>query len=325
MTNNSISLDGTSMKNSLLSYLVLLLIVLSSCKGTAQDENPCGIGPANGLVDGGIVCGQPFPLHDDLMDPSVFGLRAHIAVAIDLAGVVRTQAEATVHAMLDMSGLGEHGEGPGLVRICDVRFPPIPIPGQVQPTNLSLVPEAYEALSDTQVFMSIPDQRTCGGFTTGWGTFLFAVRLSQPESGPLPSGDDQGCRGTSDLDCHFDLELDGEAGATMTAEHMPGLDVDALYVVLRTQVSLAGTIVTSSMMVGEVGFLMDMQILGCRVSASTEGPSAECNHAQKQLISALRPRIYQLARPSSVFAAIRVPGGFTCEDLLQDSDRLFGR
>ncbi len=297
----------------------LVLAALTACGAPADETCTRGTGPR---VDGGLVCGEAFDFGRD--GPALFGLRAFAYVTIDLAGVVRTQGTARVLVLVGSDGTqDDSGRYSITARVCHIRFPKIPIPGQEAPTTLDLSPEAYQALEPAETAAEIEALQTCSAWDVQPATFLFGVRLQEPTSGRLPTRDSfRTCEDERDLDCVFDGDGDREPGVAIATEHMPLVDVSRLQVVMRATVGLSGMVAAPDRLLGEVALEMDLSILGCTVRlAEGERP---CTEEEARLVAGLRPTIQQLANPTSPFAAVRLPPEATCGDLLEQEDALFG-
>jgi hypothetical protein len=309
-----------------LSVWLSLLGVLPGVTGCSASQPaegcpPHGTGPA---VAGGLECGLPVSFLEVEGGPLRLGVRARIAVSIDLAGVVRTEAEATVHVLL-ATDAGVFSDGSLEARICDIQFPAIDIPGQANPTRLALVPAAYRSLEPVEVSVTVSERRTCGTFVTGWGSFLIGARLSAPDAALPVDLTSPWCEGPKTMDCLLDQEPDGWPGATLLAEHMPLLDVEALDVDLRTDVQLSGLLLSPHRIGGQIGFSMEVHLLGCRLRPAEGGQVRPCTPTEAGLMSELDPWIEQLPAPESFFSAVPVPTELGCEDLLAQSDAWFGR
>jgi hypothetical protein len=303
--------------------LLIPLLALTACDAPLAPSPGCTqTGPVS-TVDGGLSCGEDFGFTgpDGAVRP--LALRAIIAVSVDLAGAIHTEAEATVHVLLDPAAALSSG-GPLAARICDVQFPRIPVPGQAEAARMVLVPGAYAALAPTPVDVVALDRQTCGTFATGWGTFVMGARLSGPEA-RLPDVASPACTAEAATQCLLDLEPDGCPGATLLTEHFPALDVEAAYVAIRTEVQLTGTLLTPDRLVGQVGFAMAMSLVGCRLAPAGGGAVRECTGSEAGVIAALNPRIEQLPAPESRFVAVAVPAGTTCGEVVERSTDLFGR
>jgi len=268
---------------------LLLLLGVPACDAPADPAPGCTqTGPIS-TVDGGLSCGDDFAFRDP-------------------DGTARPLADA----------------GPLAARICDVQFPRIPVPGQAEAARMVLVPEAYAALAPAPVDVVALDRQTCGTFATGWGTFVMGARLAGPEA-RLPDLESPVCGDGAAAGCLLDLEPDGRPGATLLTEHFPALDVEAAYVALRTDVQLTGTLLTPDRLVGQVGFAMAFNLVGCRLAPAGGGAVRECNPAEAGVLAALNPQIAQLPLPESRFVAVSVPPGTTCSEVVERSTELFGR
>ena len=299
------------------------LCVSSGCHVSAS---PCAGGGWPG-VDGGLQCGLPFSVESHDGNPGRFGVRAFAYVTVDLAGVVRTDAEARILVLLGATKKTTQG-GSGIplslsVQICDVRFPEIPIPGQANPTTIDLSDQVYVQLSEQRVGALLDDESTCSNLGTNRATFLFGVRLDDPTGDVLPVWPEaRTCVDDQDTNCLFDGDGDGEPGVTLHTQDMPLLNVTELHVAMRTSVGLQGMVSSPDRLLGGIDLTMDLSIVGCRIL--DQGTLKDCSPDEVDVMAGLHPTIVQLAEPESPYAGIRVADDVDCVDLVAREAALFG-
>src|SRR5262249_42699862 len=149
--------------------------------------------------------------------------------------------------------------------LCRVTIPEIPLAGQDLPITFT-VPDATVTSVPT-VFgaatLATPDQ-TCTEIdstpiTIPIGALLDPANL---ERSPLPPADGAGvfaacdpgvtepCATATGINCACDQEADGNPGATIIGRNVPALELDQLYLSLRTSFSLHGRVHSSDLVKG---------------------------------------------------------------------------
>jgi len=119
---------------------------------------------------------------------------------------------------------------------------------------------------------------------------------------------------------HRDQERDHHPGATLAARNVPAVDLDQIYVALRTLFSLNGQVFSSDLVAGEIEATIEQGVLGCRMASGQE-----CNASQIGAVKNLNPMITQQPGNPSRFRAVRVPDGTSCADIIARKDELFPR
>ncbi len=253
-------------------------------------------------------------------------------VHINASGLVEVDTTAELLIGLDLvqtgTSLAVRAEA------CAIEIPAIPVAGQDRPIRFE-VPAAtiasVAAVEGTGT-LSSPDQ-TCATVTTDRLTIVVGAILdaATQATAPLPEADGNGgfracvpadapCALAIGVGCACDQEGDRKPGATLKAYDVPAVDLDEVYVTLRTHFTLAGEVFSSDLLLGEIDASIQQGILGCHL-ASGDG----CSAAQVGAIKNLSPVITQQPGNPSTFRGVRVPDGTTCAQLIEQRDSLFPR
>ncbi len=277
------------------------------------------------------------------VDAAVYGEQCQPGGSFDVSG--RAAVLGTLNVHVDASGLVEvdttaelliamevvqSGTNVELVaEACAIQIPEIPIAGQPQPIIFDVPVETVRSVAGVMGVGTLSSTDTCAVLETEQFTIVLGARLD-PASAPLPSADEDGafpsCAGGSDCvlsvgsNCVCDQELDGLPGATLNAFNVPAVNLDQVYVTLRTQFSLRGEVFSSELLVGEIDASIEQSILGCRLAAGTS-----CNPAQVGAVKNLNPEITPQPGNPSTFRAVRVEPGASCADIIAQKSELFPR
>lgn len=252
-------------------------------------------------------------------------------VHVDASGLVEVDTTAELLIAMDVVQSGE--DVTVTAEACAIQIPDVPIQGQELPIQFD-VPEqtvaSVEAVSGGAE-LSSPNQ-SCASFESDTFTLVLGAILDPVETSALPVSDEDGtypfCAPTADttcdlaigINCACDQEGDGNGGATLNARNVPAVDLDQVYVALRTQFSLIGEVHSSDLILGEIDASIEQSILGCRLANGTP-----CSGDQVGAVKNLNPVITpQLGNPS-IFRGVRVDASATCADIIAQRDDLFPR
>ena len=209
-------------------------------------------------------------------------------------------------------------------------------PAPVHPTLEREVPAATVAsvagVSGTGTLSSA--DATCATLATERLTLVIGAVLdpATAATAPLPEADSAGafrfCPPSADttcdlaigVNCACDQEDDARPGATLMAYDVPAVNLDEVYVALRTQFALRGEVFSSDLILGEIDASIQQGILGCHLATG-----GACTPAQIGAVKNLNPIITQQPGTPSTFRAVRVPVGTTCADVVAMRDALFPR
>lgn len=254
-------------------------------------------------------------------------------VHVNASGLVEvdTTAELLIALDIDQTGtaIAVRAEA------CDIQIPAIPIAGQDRPIRFEVPAATIASVAgvDGTGALSSPDQ-TCAELTTAPITLVVGAILdpSTQATAPLPEADASGqyrfCPPSADtscalaigVNCACDQEADAKPGATLIAHDVPAVNLDEVYVSLRTQFALTGQVFSTDLIRGEIDASLAQGILGCHLA--TGGP---CTAAQVGAVKNLNPVITQQPGNPSTFRAVRVPAGTSCADVVAMRDTLFPR
>jgi hypothetical protein len=218
---------------------------------------------------------------------------------------------------------------------CGIQIPDVPIQGQEKPIHFVVPDKTIQSVSGVAgnaVLSSASD--TCATFKSDTFTIVLGARFDPTEiqTATLPEADATGafrfCPPSADTACSLaignscacDQEGDGKAGATLQAFNVPAVDLDEVYVSLRTSFSLDGQVYSSDEVAGDITATIAQGILGCHKSAG--GP---CSPSEVGAVKNLNPKITQQPGNPSRFRSARVAPTATCADIIAMKDQLFPR
>jgi hypothetical protein len=290
-----------------------------------------GSGPAApDAFAGGEVCtpGGTFDLNGR---SAVLG---SLNVHINASGLVETDTTAEILIAMDVQQDGTRVAVDA--KACAITIPDVPIAGQDQPIHLEVPAATVDSVADVtgKGTLSSPDQ-TCATFMTEKLTLVLGAILDPTmlDTSTLPSADSDGnfanyCPPSADTTCALaigencacDQEGDGLPGATLTASNVPAVNLDAVYVSLRTSFTLTGEVFSSDKVEGTIDATLEQGILGCHKESGVA-----CAPNEVKAVKVLNPVVTQQPGNASLFRTARVPDGTTCADIIQMKDTLFPR
>ncbi len=299
-------------------YGVVALVALVACGG---DDGGGGEPDAGFAIE--CTPGGSFDLSGRA---GVLGL---LNVHINASGLVET--DTTSELLLFMDAVQSGTDVQVVASLCAIEIPDVPIAGQDQPIRFEVPAATVQSVGAVEGVgvLSSPDQ-TCATFDTESFTIVLGARLDPIETAELPGADDGGnfpsCAPTPDtkcdlaigVNCACDQEADGNPGATLLAFNVPVVDLDEVYVTLRTQFSLSGVVLDSDTIVGVIDAALEQSILGCHLAAGDD-----CSSAQIGSVQQLNPVITQQPANPSTFRAVRIPDTMTCGELIAMKNELF--
>lgn len=255
-------------------------------------------------------------------------------VHVNASGLVETDTTADILLYMDVT---QNGTAVTVAaHACQITIPDVPIQGQDQPIHF-VVPDATVASVgevDGNGTLSDPSA-TCADFATDQLVIIIGALLdpSQIATAPLPAADTDGnfmnyCAPSVDTTCDLaigtncacDQEGDGLPGATLLASNVPAVDLDQVYVSLRTVFSLSGQVFSSDKVLGTIDASLEQGILGCH-----KADGNPCSAAEVRAVRVLNPTITQQPGNPSLFRSARVDDAATCADIIAMRDTLFPR
>lgn len=299
--------------------LTVGLIVACAACGGGGDASPDAFSFGERCVEGGSF--------DINGRAAVLGA---LNVHINASGLIETDTAAELLIVMDIVQQGISVTVNAAA--CGIVIPDVPIEGQDRPIHFE-VPAATVAsvagVTGTGT-LSSPSQ-SCAELQTSELVIVIGAKL--PDStAPLPEANDQGaattCAPSADTRCSLaigsncacDQEGDGRPGATLLASNVPAVELDEVYVSLRTAFSLNGEVHSSDLVLGEITATLEQGILGCHLA---DGDS--CTRGEINTVKTLNPVITQQAGNPSIFRSVRVADDATCADIIAMRDELFPR
>lgn len=254
-------------------------------------------------------------------------------VHVNASGLVEVDTTAELLIALDID---QNGTAVAVTaEACAIEIPAIPISGQERPIRFE-VPEATVAsvAGVTGSGTLTSDSATCATLTTERFTLVLGAVLEAATAGsqPLPEADAEGrfrfCPPSADtacalaigVNCACDQEGDAKPGATLRAYDVPAVNLDEVYVTLRTQFALTGEVFSTDLILGEIDASIQQGILGCHLATG-----GACTPSQIGAVKNLNPIITQQPGTPSTFRAVRVAPGTTCAQIIAERDNLFPR
>ncbi len=255
-------------------------------------------------------------------------------VHVDASGLVETDTTAEILLAMDVV---QNGTSVAVTaKACAITIPDVPISGQDQPIHLEVSQQTIDSVAEVEGMGTLSSaNETCADFTTSELVIVLGAILdpSQIATAPLPEADgDTGefpaCSPTADTSCDLaigsncacDQESDGHPGATLLASNVPIVELDQVYVSLRTTVTLSGQVYDSDKVLGYIEATLQQGILGCR---KTDGE--QCSTGETRSVGVLNPTVTQQQGNPSLFRSIRVAEGTTCAEIIEMRDELFPR
>jgi hypothetical protein len=253
-------------------------------------------------------------------------------VHINASGLVET--DTTAELLIAMDVVQEGRDVTVSAKACAIEIPDVPISGQDQPISFEVPEATIDSVAEIAGVgtLSSPNE-TCATFATEELVIVLGAKLDDANvaTAPLPSADEDGnfetcplgemsCELAIGSGCACDQEGDLNPGATLLAMNVPAVNLDQIYVTLRTRFSLSGEVYSSDKVLGTIDATLEQGILGCRMA---DGDM--CSAAEVNTVKVLNPQITQLEGNPSLFQAARVPEGTTCADIIAMRDTLFPR
>ncbi|MBK9032430.1 MAG: hypothetical protein IPL61_14155 [Myxococcales bacterium] len=292
----------------------------------------CGADGGGGSVDARVFGEQCQPGGTFALDGRAAVLGT-LNVHVNASGLVEvdTTAELLIALDIDQTGTAVAVRA----EACAIEIPAIPIAGQDRPIRFEVPATTVASVAGVSGTGSLTSaDATCATLATERLTLVIGAILdpATAATAPLPEADSAGafrfCPPSADttcdlaigVNCACDQEADAKPGATLLAYDVPAVNLDEVYVALRTQFALTGEVFSSDLILGEIDASIQQGILGCHLA--TGGP---CTPAQVGAVKNLNPVITQQPGNPSTFRAVRVPTDATCADVIAQRDTLFPR
>lgn len=219
--------------------------------------------------------------------------------------------------------------------LCQIQIPDVPLAGQDMPIHLEVQQATLDSVGTVggTAALGSPDA-TCTKLDSEPITLVLGARLDPATiaTAPLPTSDDAGgfpacapsadsaCSAATGTACACDQESDGKPGATLIARNVPAIDLDQVYVALRTTFALHGQVWSGDLVKGTIDATLDTGVLACKLADGTM-----CGATDLRVVRTLNPVVTQQPALPSTFRAVRVAAGTTCADVLANKATLFPR
>jgi hypothetical protein len=289
---------------------------------------------------GGPSAPDAFSFGETCEPGGTFDINGHLAVLgslnvhINASGLIET--DTTAEILLAMDAVQDGTDVGVTAKACAISIPDVPISGQDQPIHFEVSQQTIDSVAEVHgTGLLSSANETCADFTTSELTIVLGAILdpSQIATAPLPEADgdtgaypacapgfDTSCALAIGTNCACDQETDAKPGATLSATNVPAVDLDEIYVALRTVVTLSGQVYSSDSVLGFIDASLEQGILGCHKS-----DGSACSMSEVNTVKLLNPAITQQPGNPSVFHAVRVAEGATCADIIAMRDELFPR
>ena len=255
-------------------------------------------------------------------------VQATLNVHVDAGGLIEVDTSSKMLLVMD---LAQDGTALGVTStLCRVQIPDIPLAGQELPIDFE-IPDATVASVGTvggSALLGSTDA-TCTPLDTEPITIVLGARIDPPATAPLPTADDAGvfpacdpapCSTATGTACACDQEGDGKPGATLVAHNVPAVELDEVYVALRTTFALHGRVHTSDLVKGRIDATLETAVLHCGLL-----DGSPCTEQNVRLVKTLNPVVTPQADNPSTFRAVRVAPDTTCADIIANEGTLFPR
>jgi hypothetical protein len=293
----------------------------------------CGPGGAGGGPDARVFGEQCRP-------GGTFALGGRAAVLgtlnvhVNASGLVEVDTTAELLIALDIQQQGT--DVAVVASACDIEIPDVPIAGQDRPIHFEVPAATVASVAGVigRGTLSSPDA-TCATFETDQFVLVLGAFFDDDvvATAPLPeanaSGDFRFCPPSIDAACSLppigsscacDQESDGKPGATVRASNVPAVNLDEVYVTLRTKFSLSGQVFSSDLILGDIDASLEQGVLGCHLAGG-----GACTPAQVGAVKNLNPVVTQQPGNPSTFRAVSVPAGTACAEIIAQRGTLFPR
>lgn len=302
--------------------IVIAALLLTGCSGgDARPDAP----------DYAALCVPDQPTFAPLTGrAAVLGV---LNVHVDAGGLIMTDTTSRLLLALDLT---QTGTQVGVkAEVCKITIPDVPLAGQDMPIHFEIPQATITSVGTvTGTAMLSSADMTCGTLDTDPITLVLGARLDPAmiATAPLPTSDDSAnftacspsattaCSTATGIGCACDQEADGQPGATLVARNVPAIDLDQVYVSLRTTFSLHGKVWSSDLVKGKIDATLDTGVLACKLLDGTL-----CGPNNLRTVRTLNPVVTQQPATPSTFRAVRIVAGTSCADIVANESKLFPR
>lgn len=319
--------------------LVVAAVLVAGCGSSSGTDmgGDGGMGTPVCMPDGKTVAltGR-FAVRGDLL--------VNVKVVAGCSGaacIVDNDANAELLLVADLTQTGTSVAA--TVTPCKIVIPPVALKNQPMPVELTASDALVASVLPVMSTAVLGGTSTCASFDAQPITIALGASLANTGSDPLPTFSSMAsppvvlcggaaataCASTAnpvgptDHACVCDQEGDTKLGATVAAKNAPGFeDIDALYIDLRTSVTLSGQVYPGGSIRGTVeGLRLDQNVLGCHRS---NAPGVrDCMDAETNTVAGFNPSVTQSVNGKSTFEAVAVAAGTTCDQVKAMEGTLF--
>ncbi len=292
--------------------------------GTGQAQ--CSANNGN-EPDGGLVCGESYDITDGQGGPGVFAAKVSQYVHINAAGIVETDTKSTLLMRVEY----HTKEDPMFARVqlCKLEIPAVNIPGQPDPTVMTLRESLFANLDPVDVPLHKEGDTTCSALSFDPAVTLFGVRLGNDMEDTVPYKPQVVCpdggAALHQSPCLWDMDEDGNLGVTLDAQNIPGIEVTEVFMAMRSWTSADGIVATSDLVLGEAQWGLEQYILGCKLVPIGSAEERLCNDGEREVTENVNPVLGPIDGVPNGYMAVRVDAATTCEEIVSTAADLFGR
>jgi hypothetical protein len=302
--------------------IVAAVLLLSGCGGSE---------PTIDAPDYAELCAPDQPTFAPLTGrAAVLGT---LNVHVDAGGLIMTDTTSKLLLALDLT---QTGTQVGVrAEVCNITIPDVPLAGQDMPIHFEIPAATLDSVGTVTGTAALASaDATCTTLDTDPITLVLGARLDSATlaTAPLPSADDNGaftacmpsattaCSSATGTACACDQESDSHPGATLIARNVPAIELDEVYVTLRTTFSLHGKVWSTDLVKGKVDATLDTGVLACKLLDGTA-----CGPNNLRTVRTLNPIVTQQPSTPSTFRAVRIATGMTCAEIVANQSKLFPR
>lgn len=302
--------------------LVAVVLLLSGCDGSE---------PPPDAIDYTELCAPDQPTFTPLTGrAAVLGT---LNVHVDAGGLIMTDTTSKLLIAMDLTQTGT--QVAVRAEVCNITIPDVPLAGQDMPIHFEIPPATLDSVGTVTGGATLASaDATCTTLDTEPISLVLGARLDPAmlATAPLPSSDDSAafpacmpaattaCTSATGTGCACDQESDGQPGATLIARNVPAIELDEVYVTLRTTFSLHGKVWSADLVKGKVEATLDTGVLACKLLDGTM-----CGPNNLRTVRTLNPVVTPQPTNPSTFRAVRVAAGMTCADIVANQSKIFPR
>jgi hypothetical protein len=300
-------------------------------------------------ADGGAMMETCMPDGKAVALTSRYAVQANLAVNVKVvagctggACIVDNDANSELLLVADIVQSG--ATATATVQPCKIVIPPVALKNQPMPVQLTVPDALIASVLPVSSTATLGGGSTCASFDAQPITIALGASLANAASDTLPNftsganppvvlcggsaatacASTANPTGPTDKGCVCDQEADGKPGATMLAKNAPGfMDIDQIYVDLRTSVTLSGQVFSGQRIKGKVqGLKLDQNVVGCHRTAAPGVRDCDVN-TEVGVVAGFNPAVTQSVNSSSTFVAVPVAAGTTCDQIKAMEATLF--